>query len=280
MNNEQKPQLTIPRVIGSLSFYNADNLEIMRGFKDNEFDLAIVDPPYQINDNASISGYTDGCRMNKLMRAKKNWDIKPEQKYFDELFRISKDVIIWGGNYFTDMLPPTREWLVWNKDKYSFKHSDFEMAYTSFSGVCKIVKIQHHGFLMKDKDIIHPTQKPVMLYDYILTQYAKTNFKILDTHLGSGSIAIAIEKANRLDKMNLQFVGIEIDKEYYEKALNRIEQYCRQGTLSFQVANNGCGYVQCRKICKKLNTKQKLMNIQKLKYEAQKPIGKTDIYNG
>ena len=87
---------------------------------------------------------------------------------------------------------------------------------------------------MKNKEVrVHPTQKPIELYDYILTRYAKPNFKILDTHLGGGSIAIAVEKANRLDKMNLQFVGIEIDKEYYEAALNRIEQYCRQGTLSF-----------------------------------------------
>lgn len=216
--------------IGNITFHNADNMAIMKTFKDKEFDLAIVDPPYQINDKASISGYIDGCRMNKLMRAKKNWDIKPEQIYFDELFRISKDVIIWGGNYFTDMLPPTREWLVWNKDKYSFKHSDFEMAYTSFSGVCKIVKIQHHGFLIKDKDIIHPTQKPVMLYEYLINTYCKDGFKIIDTHLGSGSIAIAIDKANTIDKKNLTFVGIEIDSDYFNACVERFKNHKRQLT--------------------------------------------------
>lgn len=98
-NNSTKNDIAYSEcyVLPFFSFYNADNMAIMKTFKDKEFDLAIVDPPYQINDKASISGYTDGCRMNKLMRAKKNWDIKPEQIYFDELSRISKDVIIWGG---------------------------------------------------------------------------------------------------------------------------------------------------------------------------------------
>ena len=228
MNNEQKPQLTIPRVIGCLSFFNADNLEIMRGFKDNEFDLAIVDPPYGIKINMNM-GRKKGERKKHV---EKDWDNGiPPQEYFDELFRVSVNQIVWGGNYFP--LPLTKAWIFWDKevpDGVSF--ADGELAWTSFDKTLVKAKVPYSGFVGSEGKI-HPTQKPVALYDWLLKHYAEPNQKILDTHLGSGSIAIAIEKANRLDKMNLQFVGIEIDKEYYEKALNRIEQYCRQGTLSF-----------------------------------------------
>jgi site-specific DNA-methyltransferase (adenine-specific) len=186
MNNEQKPQLTIPRVIGCLSFFNADNLEIMRGFADNEFDLAIVDPPY-------------------------------------------------GIDYFANLLPNSQGWIFWDKGQRDFSLADGELCWTSFKKslrVFEMARAKAKASIGYDK--IHPTQKPVELYNFCLN-FAKLeqNAKILDTHLGSGSIAIAVEKANRMDKMNLQFVGIEIDKEYFEKALNRIEQYCRQGTLSF-----------------------------------------------
>jgi site-specific DNA-methyltransferase (adenine-specific) len=217
------------------TFYNADNMEIMKHYPDKYFDLAIVDPPYGIDNNKSLSlrGYTGkGCPMNERMRkSSSEWDIRPTKEYFDQLFRISKNVIIWGGNYFTDMIPPSREWVVWNKDKYSFKHSDFEMAYTSYNGVCKIVKIQHHGFLLKDKDIIHPTQKPVVLYEYLIDTYCINGNKIIDTHLGSGSIAIAIDKANVLDKKNLTFVGIELDPDYYRAAVERFKNHKRQCVL-------------------------------------------------
>jgi len=237
MNNEQKPQLTIPRVIGCLSFFNADNLEIMRGFKDNEFDLAIVDPPYGIGADLKNS--------KRELKSKKSaaissdfggqiWDSAiPTEEYFAELKRISKKQIIWGANYFGLV----GGMLYWHKDVTMPTYSTGELAWLSWLQKIDFVNITWHGMLqhnMKDKEIrLHPTQKPVALYDWLLKHYAEPNQKILDTHLGSGSIAIAIEKANRLDKMNLQFVGIEIDKEYFEKALNRIEQYCRQGTLSF-----------------------------------------------
>jgi len=217
MNNEQTPQLTIPRVIGCLSFFNADNLEIMRGFADNEFDLAIVDPPYAV-------GASDGTFGNKgvyTQRGKKlehyaNHDKCPDKEYFDELFRVSKNQIIWGSNYYPQYLYHSGA-IIWDKKLTGSPMSD-----------C-------NGFLKgNDKsEKIHPNQKPIHLYEWTIKQFAKPNDKILDTHLGSGSIAIAIEKANRIEKMNLQFVGIELHKGYYEKALNRIEQYCRQGTLSF-----------------------------------------------
>ena len=223
MNNAEKPQLTIPRVIGCLSFFNADNLEIMRGFKDNEFDLAIVDPPYGIDIE------TSGTYFKQFKT--KGWDNStPSSEYFEELKRVSKNQIIWGGNYFLEHLGSSKCFLIWDKmigEGMSF--ADGEMAWTSFQKPTRIKKLLSRS----ENGKIHPTQKPIDLYDWVIKKYAEPNQKILDTHLGSGSIAIAVEKANRLDKMNLQFVGIEIDKEYYEAALNRIEQYCRQGTLSF-----------------------------------------------
>ena len=257
-----KPQLTIPRVIGCLSFFNADNLEIMRGFADNEFDLAIVDPPYGINVAKMAYTQEDNrpCKQKNgtILNVKKkkykhgDWDKEPAGiDYLIELKRISKHQIIWGINYMDFHLKGGR--LVWNKlvpDGVSF--SDCEIAYCSMFERVENVYFKWAGMMQGiycgkniekatiqqgnkqlNEERIHPTQKPVKLYEWILAQYAKPNMKILDTNFGSGSIAIAIEKANRLDKMNLQFVGIEIDKEYFEKAINRIEQYTRQGTLSF-----------------------------------------------
>jgi site-specific DNA-methyltransferase (adenine-specific) len=239
-----QPPLVIADVIGCLSFFNADNLEIMRGFKDNEFDLAIVDPPYGIDMAQELFKRGQTCKKNGYKEhLNKDWDKQvPEQIYFTELFRISKNQIVFGANYMTKYLPESMGWIVWNKVQRDFSFADGELAWTSFKQGIKIfdyARGNESGFAPKLKGQeriginIHPTQKPIKLYEWIVANYAKQNDKILDTHLGSGSIAIAIEKANRLDKMNLQFVGIEIDKEYYEKALNRIEQYCRQGTLSF-----------------------------------------------
>ena len=227
MNNAEKPQLTIPRVIGSLSFFNTDNIGLMKTFADKEFDLAIVDPPYGLGKRTTDGGGTNSQIkfMEDIRRT--NWDDKtPEKEYWDELFRVSKNQIVWGGNYFD--LPPTRTIICWDKVVMIPTMSQIEIAWTSFDSPARLVKINN-----TDKNRFHPTQKPIELYEYLLKNYAESGSKILDTHLGSGSIAIAVEKANRLDKMNLQFVGIEIDKEYFEKALNRIEQYCRQGTLSF-----------------------------------------------
>jgi len=223
MNIPQSPTLPIHSVIGCLSFFNADNLEIMRGYKDNEFDLAIVDPPYGIDIE------TSGTYFKQFKT--KGWDNSlPSSEYFEELKRVSKNQIVWGGNYFLEYLGSSKCFLIWDKmigEGMSF--ADGEMAWTSFKKPTRIKKLLSRS----ENGKIHPTQKPVGLYDWVIKKYAEPNQKILDTHLGSGSIAIAVEKANRLDKMNLQFVGIEIDKEYYEKALKRIEQYCRQGTLSF-----------------------------------------------
>jgi site-specific DNA-methyltransferase (adenine-specific) len=206
-----------------LSLFHADCMEIMKQYPDKYFDLAIVDPPYGINIE------TSGTYFKQFKT--KGWDNSiPSSEYFEELKRVSKNQIIWGGNYFLEYLGSSKCFLIWDKmigEGMSF--ADGEMAWTSFQKPTRIKKLLSRS----ENGKIHPTQKPIDLYDWVINKYAEPNQKILDTHLGSGSIAIAVEKANRLDKMNLQFVGIEIDKEYFEKAINRIEQYCRQGTLSF-----------------------------------------------
>ena len=206
--------------IGNLIFYNADNLEIMRGMKDNEFDLAIVDPPYGIGISSNPV---------RQQHEKKDWDNAiPTPEYFEQLFRVSKNQIIWGGNYFP--LKPTQCFLIWDKKQpHDFSLAMCEMAWTSFSKPAKICRLS----VLKEKNKIHTTQKPIALYDWIIKNYAKPGDKILDTHLGSGSIAIAIaiEKANRINNMGLQFTGIELDEDYYDAALQRFKIFAMQQTI-------------------------------------------------
>ncbi len=214
--------------INNSTFYNADCMEIMKTFKDKEFDLAIVDPPYG-DFNGTIER-TGGTWSKKYQRDNsiKKWDFAPSEEYFKELFRVSKEQIIWGGNYFD--LPPSKHFLIWEKQTISenFSMAMVEYAWSSINDNAKLFK-----WRPQRENGIHPTQKPVELYDWILNRYAKENFKILDTHLGSGSIAIAVEKANRLDKKNLTFVGIELDPDYYQAAIKRIKQHLSQQTFNF-----------------------------------------------
>lgn len=223
-------------VFGNITFYNADNMAIMKTFKDKEFDLAIVDPPYGIDkDGGKIGG--DNCGKAKNY-TKKDWDkTPPPQEYFNELLRVSKHQIIFGANHFISRIPfDSSCWIVWDKDNTG-NFADCELAWTSFDTAVRKFQWRWNGMLqqnMKNKEErIHPTQKPIQLYEWLLNKYANENDKIIDTHLGSASIAIAIEKANRLDKKNLSFVGIEIDKEYYEAGLKRYINFCQQGTLNF-----------------------------------------------
>ncbi len=227
MLEPHQPPLRKTAVIGSLSFFNSDNVELMKNFADKEFDLAIVDPPYGLGKRTTDGGGTNSQIkfMDDIRRT--NWDDKtPDKEYWEQLFRVSKNQIIWGGNYFD--LPPTRTIICWDKVVMIPTMSQIEIAWTSFDSPARLVKINN-----TDKNRFHPTQKPIELYEYLLKNYAEKGAKILDTHLGSGSIAIAVEKANRLDKMDFAFTGIEIDDVYFNKAIKRIEQYCRQGTLSF-----------------------------------------------
>lgn len=205
----------------NLHLFNCDNMDLMKIFKDKEFDLAIVDIPYGLGDKLTQGG----TWASKYKKGDAAWDILPNAEYFNELFRISKEQIIWGGNYAN--LPPSRCFLIWDKVAQMETMADCEFAWTSFD---KNAKIFRHVRNTSEKRI-HITQKPVKLYEWILQNYAKDGFKIIDTHLGSGSIAIAIEKANTLDKMNIQLTAIELYEEYFDAAVNRIKIFKMQKTL-------------------------------------------------
>jgi site-specific DNA-methyltransferase (adenine-specific) len=213
---------------GNISLYNGDCMDLLRQTPDKYFDLAIVDPPYGININHSM-GRRKGDKPSNYKKAV--WDNEPPPlEYFAELFRVSKNQIVWGANHFISRMPyDSACWLMWDKkfsDDVSF--AQYEMAWTSLNGTCK--KFDKHP---TQDNRIHPTQKPIALYDWIFSKYTTEGMKILDTHLGSGSIAIAVEKSNRFDKMNLRLVGVEIDEEYYQKARNRFNQFIQQGVLAF-----------------------------------------------
>lgn len=211
-----------------LSFYNGDCMDLLKQTPDKYYDLCIVDPPYGIK--ASSGASTNGAMRKKIASGKikgGNWDDKiPTPEYFEQLFRVSKNQIIWGGNYFG--LPASKCFLIWDKGEsiYNRDFAECEMAWASFDKCARMFKK-----FPNQNDRIHPTQKPISLYDWIIKKYAKQGDKILDTHLGSGSIAIAIEKANRINNMGLQFTGIELDEEYYNAALRRFKIFAMQQTI-------------------------------------------------
>ena len=224
-----------PIIIGDVSasplfsFFNADNMQIMKQYPDKYFDLAIVDPPYGINVNISI-GRRKGDKKSDYHKFSGNDSSIPSEDYFKELFRISKNQIVWGGNYMTEYLKPTPCWILWDKGfSENVTFAQFEMAWTSFSSSAK----KYDFNAAANNERIHPTEKPKELYAWILSRYAQPNQKIIDTHLGSGSIALAIDKANKLDNMNLEFVGIELDTEYFNAAVNRFRMAHAQSCLSF-----------------------------------------------
>jgi site-specific DNA-methyltransferase (adenine-specific) len=196
-----------------IELHNVDCLPFMKQCNDNQFDLAIVDPPYGISINMNM-GRKKG---QKKRHAQKKWDDNiPSDEYFNELMRISKNQIIWGGNYFK--LPSNKHFIIWDKlvpDGMSF--SGCEYAWTSFNMANKIIRKNN---ITNDK--IHPTQKPVYLYKYLLEKYTKQGEKIFDSHLGSGSIAIACHD------LGYDLTACEIDKEYYDAACKRIDIHKRQ----------------------------------------------------
>ncbi len=223
--------------IDNFHFYNADNMTIMKTFKDSEFDLAIVDTPYGIGEDGSKNHTRSKLAISKDYKPYAGNDLKaPDIEYWNELRRISKNQIVWGANHFISKLPIDSScWIVWDKDNKGSDFADCELAWTSFSTAVRRFKWRWNGMLqqnMKNKqERIHPNEKPIQLYEWLISNYAKSNFKIIDTHLGSGSIAIAIGKANTLDKKNLSFVGIELDEDYYNAAVNRFKNYKLQKTL-------------------------------------------------
>ena len=204
--------------------YNMDCMEYMKTCKDNQFDLAIVDPPYGIGwDRDNLENYNSvGCESWKNRKPKgyikKNWDERPNKIYFDELFRISKNQIIWGGNYFTDILIPTGGWIIWNKQVVMPTFSDGEMAWTSNKNSMKIIDLLWAGYRKcEETDRIHPTQKPIALYKWLLQNYAKQGQTIFDSHVGSGSSRIACYE------LGFDFIGCELDKDYWEAQEQRFQ---------------------------------------------------------
>jgi site-specific DNA-methyltransferase (adenine-specific) len=191
---------------------NEDNMELMARYEDNYFDLAIVDPPYGI-----------GISSNPVRQQhdKKKWDDNiPNTDYFSELFRVSKNQIIWGGNYFD--LPPTQGFFIWDKKQpHDFSLAMCEYAWSSIQKPAKMWSLS----VLKERGKIHPTQKPVELYEWLLINNAKEGDKILDTHLGSGSIAIACHN------LGFELTACELDKDYYEAAMKRLEQHKAQQRL-------------------------------------------------
>ena len=208
---------------------NEDNMELMARYPDKYFDLCIIDPPYGIGEDGSKNHSRCKMAKSKNYKAFAGNDLKsPDKEFFNELFRISKNQIIFGANHFISKIPfDSSCWIVWDKDNGETDFADCELAWTSFNSAVRKFKWRWQGMLqenMKNKeDRIHPTQKPVALYSWILKKYAKQGDKILDTHFGSGSIACAVHEANSIDKMDLSLVACELDKDYFESSIRRVK---------------------------------------------------------
>lgn len=199
-------------------FYLGDCMDAMREFPDKFFDLAIVDPPYR---NREDNDGTKAMRAYNSQKSRKDMvGDKPNKDYFEELFRITKNQIVWGANNFIEELKNTNCFLFWYKNNPMKNYSDGELAWTSFNGVARCINIPYFGTLNADKDSakIHPTQKPVALYLWLLQNYAHRGDKILDTHVGSASSLIACHR------MGFEYWGMELDADYYKAANERLER--------------------------------------------------------
>ena len=221
-----------------LTITNEDNMELMARYPDNYFDLAIVDPPYGIGaDEAQNNAAEQRIKSNGKSKAgrgyklykKSDWDNSiPSKEFFDELQRVSKNQIIWGGNYMTEFLKPSMGWIIWDKGQRDFSLADGEMAWTSFNKAMRIFEFSRASCIKSNNTMIekfHPTAKPFELYKWLLDKYAKPGDKILDTHLGSGSIALACHD------YGFELTACELDKEYFDKAMERIKNHTNQTKL-------------------------------------------------
>ena len=209
----------------SINITNEDNLKLMKRYEDNYFDLAIVDPPYGINRSGQQETFTKLKKHKRKYHKQKEWDnLTPTKEYFNELQRVSKNQIIWGANYFVKHLTKgTMGWIVWFKGQIGLTMSDCELAYSSFQRATRVVNINRSD--LARQNTIHPTEKPIRLYQWILENYAKQGDKILDTHLGSGSIAIACHN------LGYELTACELDTEYYNNAIERLKQHQAQQRL-------------------------------------------------
>jgi site-specific DNA-methyltransferase (adenine-specific) len=211
-------------VIGKCKLYLCDCMDLMAQYPDKYFDLAIVDPPYGGGNHKLHNYKEDGNWKCKLGNKIDGWDIPPDASYFNELFRVSPQAIIWGGNNFT--LPISKNFIIWYKPKMSgegFSMAMAEYAWTNTPGNSKVFVFSQY-----EKERIHPTQKPVALYKWLLSRYAKQGDKILDTHFGSGSIAIACYD------MGFSLTACEIDGDCFTAAVSRLKLFSAQGTFDFK----------------------------------------------
>ena len=192
---------------------NCDCMEYLSTCEDNAFELAIVDPPY-----GAVELMHSGSGKRELSNEMR-WDQRPQQAYFDEVRRVAQHQIVWGANYFINNLPRSSRWVCWDKGKLH-NFPEFELAWMSFDKPSRMFRYHRVDAYINDIDIkIHPTQKPVKLYEWLLINYAKKGDRILDTHLGSGSIALACHN------LNYNLVGCELDEDYYKAACKRLKQH-------------------------------------------------------
>ena len=216
------------KVTDKIEITNEDNMVLMSSYEDNYFDLAIVDPPYGIGIDKAMNANKGKQGFKQYKETE--WDNEtPTQEYFNELFRTSKNQIIWGGNYFIDKInKPSQCFLIWNKVQRDFTMSDAEIAWSSFDKTIRCFDMSRGaamGCNNRNGGKLHPTQKPVKLYEWLLMNYAKENDKILDTHLGSGSIAMACHN------LGFELTACELDKEYYNASIKRIKNHISQQRL-------------------------------------------------
>ena len=204
-----------------------DNMDFMKTVPDNYYNLAIVDPPYGIQ-KGNLTGFKKKTIQHEQSEKCAVWDVTPKKEYWDELFRISKNQIIWGMQYFTEFLPSFSQLIVWDKKTGDNYFADGECAYCSIKGTLRMFRHQWCG-AFKDSErktkAIHVNQKPVALYKWLLKNYAKPNDKIFDSHVGSGSIRIACHD------MGFDFEGCEIDKDYWNDQELRFKNHTSQGSL-------------------------------------------------
>ena len=215
------------KITDKIEITNEDNMELMTRYPDNYFDLAIVDPPYGIG--AGSTSFKSGTRKKADFFRENDWDNDiPNEQYFKELKRVSKNQIIWGANYMTRFLDGSKGWIFWDKKTGDNSYGDGELAFTSFDKALKKYDRYWSGANAKERgdlDRVHPTQKPISLYEWLLMNYAKEGDKILDTHLGSGSIAIACHN------LGFELTACELDKDYYEASIKRIKNHIAQQRL-------------------------------------------------
>ena len=209
---------------------NEDCMDLLKRTPDKYYELSIVDPPYGICRDGQDETFTKNKKHKRKFHAKKEWDnSKPKKKYFNELKRVSKNQIIWGANYFVEFLTQgTMGWIFWYKGQEGLTMSDGEIAFTSFQKATRQIKI-NRGFIAKNGGSIHPTQKPVKLYEWLLMNYAKEGDKILDTHRGSASLDIACHN------LGFDLVTCELDTDYFNDGNKRLKQHQNQQVINFEL---------------------------------------------